>query len=220
MIAAQIGGRMLDRGGAKRPVVVGCVLGAVGFWLWAGQVTNLNFSAQQWYIILAGAGMGFMLGPASTDAVNRASTLSYGEATGITQTVRNYAASMGIAILGTILVTDMRHQVTNSLIAQGVPSARASAAASQLSQTRSGGGSAGAIPHFIRADFAHATQTVLYIMAAVMAVAAVVAFVGLRAGRQEEPAGAETNGAQADVADAETRVPGAESSGPPPQPEA
>ncbi len=220
VIAAQIGGRMLDRGGAKRPVVVGCVLGAVGFWLWAGQVTNLNFSAQQWYIILAGAGMGFMLGPASTDAVNRASTLSYGEATGITQTVRNYAASMGIAILGTILVTDMRHQVTNSLIAQGVPSARASAAASQLSQTRSGGGSAGAIPHFIRADFAHATQTVLYIMAAVMAVAAVVAFVGLRAGRQEEPAGAETNGAQADVADAETRVPGAESSGPPPQPEA
>ena len=49
--------------------------------------------------------MGFMLGPASTDAVNRASRLSYGEATGITQTVRNYAASLGLAILGTILVS-------------------------------------------------------------------------------------------------------------------
>ena len=48
--------------------------------------------------------MGFMLGPASTDAVSRASRLSYGEATGITQTVRNYAASLGLAILGTILV--------------------------------------------------------------------------------------------------------------------
>jgi phage tail protein X len=45
-----------------------------------------------------------MLGPASTDAINRASKLSYGEATGITQTVRNYAASLGLAILGTILV--------------------------------------------------------------------------------------------------------------------
>ncbi len=52
--------------------------------------------------MLAGAGMGFMLGPASTDAVNRASRLSYGEATGITQTVRNFAASLGIAILGTL----------------------------------------------------------------------------------------------------------------------
>ena len=40
VIAAQIGGRMLDRIGAKRPVVLGCVLGAVGFYLWAGKVTG------------------------------------------------------------------------------------------------------------------------------------------------------------------------------------
>ena len=100
VIAAQIGGRMLDRGGAKRPVVLGCVLAAVGFYLWA-EGHRLSFSTQQWYVIVAGAGMGFMLGPASTDAVNRASRLSYGEATGITQTVRNYAASLGLAILGT-----------------------------------------------------------------------------------------------------------------------
>ena len=99
---------MLDRAGAKRPVVLGCVLAAVGFALWAGKVTTLSFGHQQWYVVLAGAGMGFMLGPASTDAVNRASRLSYGEATGITQTVRNYAASLGLAILGTLLVTEMR----------------------------------------------------------------------------------------------------------------
>ena len=42
VVAAQIGGRMLDRGGAKRPVVLGCLLGAVGFWLWAGKVTGLT----------------------------------------------------------------------------------------------------------------------------------------------------------------------------------
>ena len=60
-----------------------------------GKVTKLNFSTQVWPVILAGAGMGFMLTPASTDAINRASRLSYGEATGITQTVRNYSASLG-----------------------------------------------------------------------------------------------------------------------------
>ena len=32
VVAAQIGGRMLDRIGAKRPVVLGCALAAVGFW--------------------------------------------------------------------------------------------------------------------------------------------------------------------------------------------
>jgi EmrB/QacA subfamily drug resistance transporter len=191
VIAAQIGGRMLDRVGAKHPVVLGCVLGAVGFWLWGGKVTGLSFSAQQWFIILAGAGMGFMLGPASTDAVNRASTLSYGEATGITQTVRNYAASLGLAVLGTLSVTSFRSRVTTSLTAQGVPSGRASATASTISQSRSG--SVASIPHFIRVDFAGATQTVLYVMAGVMAVAAIAAVVGLRAGVQEEaaPAAAE-----------------------------
>jgi EmrB/QacA subfamily drug resistance transporter len=196
VIAAQIGGRMLDRRGAKLPVALGCALAAVGYWLWAGKVTGLSFSSQQWFIIMSGAGMGFMLGPASTDAVNRASRLSYGEATGITQTVRNYTASLGLAILGTILVTEMRSRLTTSLIAQGLPRARAQVEAALLAQSRggaagggaggSGGGGVGAIPHFYRLDFAYATQTVFYVMAGIMAVAWLVAVLGLRRGAQED----------------------------------
>ena len=189
VVAAQLGGRMLDKGGAKRPVVIGCALGAVGFYLWAGKATNLSFGAQQWYIIMAGAGMGFMLGPSSTDAVNRASRLSYGEATGITQTVRNYAASMGLAILGTISVSRVRSNFTNSLIQRGVPAAQAKAQAGSVSVSGgsgSGSGNLSAIPQFFKVDFAGATQTVLYVMAGIMAVAAVIAFVGLRRGVQED----------------------------------
>ena len=187
VVAAQIGGRMLDRGGAKRPVVIGCVLCAVGFYLWAGKVTGLDFSNQQWYVVLAGAGMGFMIGPASTDAVNRASTLSYGEATGITQTVRNYAASLGLAILGTISVSQFHSRVTNSLIKLGVPSAQASAQANTMSQSQGQGSGSKAIPQFIQSDFAYSTRTVFYCMAGVMAVAAVVAFFGLQRGLQADP---------------------------------
>src|SRR5271167_2054835 len=146
VIAAQIGGRMLDREGAKRPVVLGCAVGAVGFWLWAGKLTDLSFGSQQWYIILAGAGMGLMLGTANTDAVNRASRLSYGEASGITQTVRNYSASLGLAILGSVLISQMRSRVSTSLISQGISRGRAHAEASSLSQSRSGGASIGSIP--------------------------------------------------------------------------
>jgi hypothetical protein len=227
VIAAQIGGRMLDRRGAKLPVALGCALAAVGYWLWAGKVTGLSFSSQQWFSIMSGAGMGFMLGPASTDAVNRASRLSYGEATGITQTVRNYTASLGLAILGTILVTEMRSRLTTSLTAQGLPRARAQVEAALLAQSRgaragawgrpagaargrpagaargqpagaargavggggagaAGGGGAGAIPHFYRLDFAYATRTVFYVMAGIMAVAWLVAVLGLRRGAQAD----------------------------------
>jgi EmrB/QacA subfamily drug resistance transporter len=189
VIAAQIGGRMLDRGGAKRPVVLGCALAAVGFFLWAGKVTTLSFDRQQWYIVLAGAGMGLMLGPATTDAVNRASRLSYGEATGITQTVRNYAASLGLAILGTLLVSQMRSYVTSSLIAQGVPPTQAATQAAKVAEAQGGSGSAASIPHFIRLDFAYATRAVLIGMGIAMAVAAVVGLFGLQRGLQAEPDG-------------------------------
>jgi hypothetical protein len=42
------------------------------------------------------------------------------------------------------------------------------------------------IPAFIRADFAGATRDVLYVMAAIMAVAALVALRGLTRGVQQE----------------------------------
>ncbi|MCZ4120920.1 MFS transporter [Streptomyces sp. H39-S7] len=184
-VAAQIGGRMLDRAGAKRPVVLGCVLAAVGFYWWAGKVVDLDFGSQVWCVVVSGAGMGFMLGPASTDAVNRASRLSYGEATGITQTVRNYAASLGLAILGTTQVSQFRSRITSSLVAQGTPHDQAVALAGKYAQSQGPG--TGTIPAFIRLDFAYSTRTVLYSMSGIMAVAAIVAVFGLRHGLQHDP---------------------------------
>ena len=185
--ASQIGGRMLDRIGAKRPVVFGCAIAAVGFYLWAGRLTELRLGSQIWFIVLSGAGMGLMLTPSSTDAVNRAPRLSYGEATGITQTVRNYAASLGLAILGTILVTQLRSRLTTSLIAKGLPHRQATIEAQRIAESQAGG-MAGTIPRFIRLDFAYATRSVLLVMAGVMAAATLVAFVGLRRGVQREAA--------------------------------
>ena len=127
VVAAQIGGRILDREGAKRAVVLGCAIAAVGFGLWASKATTLNFGKQQLWVIVSGAGMGMMLGPANTDAVNRASNLSYGEATGITQTIRNYGASLGLAALGTILLFNFRSHLTTSLQQIGDPNAAADA---------------------------------------------------------------------------------------------
>ena len=48
------------------------MVAAVGFALWATQLTDLDFNSQWYFIVIAGAGMGLMLGPANTDAINRA----------------------------------------------------------------------------------------------------------------------------------------------------
>jgi EmrB/QacA subfamily drug resistance transporter len=181
-IAAQIGGRILDREGAKRAVVMGCVLASVGFGFWASKVTQLNFSDQTLWVVVAGGGMGMMLGPANTDAINRASSLSYGEATGITQTIRNFGASLGLAVLGTILLTVFRSKLTVSLQALHVP--HAAQVAAKVSQSQ-GGSSVGSIPRYASLDFAHATEAVLFVMCGIMAFAGLVALVGLQRGLQE-----------------------------------
>ncbi|WP_051950956.1 MFS transporter [Actinacidiphila yeochonensis] len=220
VVASQFGGRMLDRGGAKRPVVAGCAVCAVGFYLLAGEVTDLDFGSQQWSIVLAGAGMGLMLTPASTDAVNRASRLSYGEATGITQTVRNYAASLGLAVLGTVSVARFQSRLADSLAARGVPRGQADAQARSLAQSHStSGGSTSSIPHFVRLDFAYATRTVFSVMAGVMAAAAVVAWFGLRRGVQQEiaePPGREPGAAHPTGASAPPGTPDGDRQGPEP----
>src|SRR6185312_14579823 len=43
VILAQVGGRILDRRGAKPAVVGGCALAAVGFYLLAGKMTDCRY---------------------------------------------------------------------------------------------------------------------------------------------------------------------------------
>ena len=71
-------------------------------------------------------GLGLALTPVSTDAVNRAPRGSYGEVTGVTQTVRYFASSLGLAMLGSILIDENRRDITHSLTRQGVPKSIAS----------------------------------------------------------------------------------------------
>jgi EmrB/QacA subfamily drug resistance transporter len=191
--AAQIGGRMLDNIGAKLPVVLGGVIAAVGFYFWARELTDLSVSAQWPYIVLAGAGLGLLVGPSNTDAINRAPRTSYGEATGITQTVRNYGSSLGLAVLGTILITLNVSYVTETLEGVGLPADQAEQIANSMSQ--SGGGDSTSfneqspqaqdVFEDVQTDFAEASSVVFYVMSGVMLASALVAAVGLRRGRQD-----------------------------------
>lgn len=193
--AAQVGGRILDKSGAKPAVVLGCLVAAVGFGLWAWKMTDISggLGAQWIYIVIAGAGIGLMLGPSNTDAINRAPSTSYGEATGVTQTVRNYGSSLGMAVLGTILLTLNKSNMEASLSALGIPTSQADQIADGLT---SGGGDLSAatqgmttqqtdaVYQAIQLDFAEATQVVFYVMAGVMAAAFLAALVGLQKGKQ------------------------------------
>jgi EmrB/QacA subfamily drug resistance transporter len=195
-VASQWGGKVLDKRGARPTVVLGCLLAAVGFALWANKLPDLSVGSQWPFIVLAGAGVGLVLSPANTDALNRVAHSHYGEATGITQTVRNFGSSLGLAVLGTVLILENKSNLEATLGAQGLPKAQADQIAAAVSQSGGGdqsafgqhaGAQAKMIFSAVQHDFALASRTVFYAMAGVMAVAFVVAAIWMPAGKAEEP---------------------------------
>jgi len=150
-------------------------------------LTDQSLGSQWWAILIAGAGVGLLLGPASTDATNRAINASNGEVTGITQTVRNYGSALGLAVLGTVLGNVFTSRLTSSFEGFGLPPDRAAELAATAA---AGGGSGGAssadlagvpaavaqqIGDAVANDFAVATQAVLIGMAIVLGISFLVA---------------------------------------------
>ena len=192
--ATQWGGKMLDRIGARRPVVLGCAVAAVGFWLWGNSMTHLSVSEQWYYIVLTGIGVGLVLSPANTDALNRVARDRYGEATGITQTVRNFGSSLGLAILGSLLITWNRGNLESALGAKGVSKDKADAVAECIAQGEATcqkiGQALGPKAHeafsAVPMSFAEATKDVFHGMAIALAIAFVVAVKFMPSGKVEE----------------------------------
>lgn len=189
----QLGGRMLDSIGARRPVVLGCAIAAVGYFLWARSLTELSVGEQWWCIVIAGAGAGLVLSPANTDALNRVPASRYGEATGITQTVRNFGSSLGMALLGTLLILSNRSRLEETATESGLPKE----VGTEIADAISGAGSAEEAPQHLSGavakvvdkipqDFALASRSVFYAMAAVMALSFVIALVAMPGGRAEQ----------------------------------
>ncbi len=194
----QIGGRVLDRWGAKQVVVLGCAIAVVGLVLWADRVEALSFGKQWWAIVISGLGLGLMVGPSNTDALNQAGRQSYGEATGVTQTTRNFGGSVGLAALGTMFTSSIASKLTSELIQKAhLSRARAAAIARTASQSQFGptkgatSPRAAAIGH---AAVAYATHEVLYGMAGAMAIAFLAALIGLRRGIHHAPDGGGSGG--------------------------
>jgi len=200
-VATQLGGRILDRAGARPAAVIGSALGAVGFYLWA---EDLHQSlGHQWpWIILTGAGIGFVLTPVTTDAVNRAPSGSYGEVTGVTQTVRYFAASLALAILGSVLINQTRSNAKTSLAHLHIPKAAASKIVASINtgaQSASHHHAASAVFVAIQGDFAQATRIVYLAMAGIMAASFLIAVRRMERGIPVEVAEAPDTGALSDL---------------------
>ncbi|WP_051232840.1 MFS transporter [Acidipropionibacterium thoenii] len=163
VVASQIGARRFDQLGGRTVLLFGGVIGFLGFfWLSKAVITIPDnpadfMNSQTLPIMLAGAGIGFMLSSASTDAVNRAIGASYGEVTAISQTMRNLGGALGLAVLSTVVTQSLTTRLTASFTALGAPASAAADAVAQIGGASSSSSSS-SLPAAVQAQYIQAVQ--------------------------------------------------------------
>jgi hypothetical protein len=69
-----------------------------------------------------GIGLGLMMTPANTDAMNTAAPRLRGQASGVIQTMRQVGATIGIAVMGAIVANVQNSRIGDAIASSGVPS--------------------------------------------------------------------------------------------------
>ena len=103
VVMSQLAGRIFDRVGVKIPALAGSFLIAVGFFSQAPLLTGAEFWVLLPGMIVLGCGIGLVMVPTNTDALNRAPRDLRGQASGVMQTMRQVGATVGLASIGGVV---------------------------------------------------------------------------------------------------------------------
>jgi EmrB/QacA subfamily drug resistance transporter len=115
MVAGPIAGRLADRIGS-RPLMTGGLLAvsASMFWM-TGITTHSSYGYIVVSFVLQGLGIGFVMSPMSTAAMNAVERTKAGVASGILSMTRMVGSTFGVAALGAIIATVGRHELATRL---------------------------------------------------------------------------------------------------------
>jgi MFS family permease len=104
-LAAQVGGRWFDRYGVRRPVLTGLTIALVGILARAVAIPTLSYWPSVPGMVLMGIGLGLTISPTNTDSLNRVAGSERGQASGLVQTVRQLGGTLGLAIVGAVILS-------------------------------------------------------------------------------------------------------------------
>jgi EmrB/QacA subfamily drug resistance transporter len=122
VLASVFTGRWVSRQGPRVPMTVGCVLAAAGILLTDALITpQSGLSTVGWTLALAGIGFGIVIVPVTSSALTSVPAEHSGMAASTNNTSRELGAVAGVAILGSIVNGQLTVNLTNRLVAIGIP---------------------------------------------------------------------------------------------------
>ena len=174
IVIGPLAGRLADRVGPRKLMTFG-LLAVAGALFWQSQLTATSgYSAIVGGFVLMGIGMGFVMSPMSTAAMNAVEASKAGVASGILSMSRMVGGTFGVAVLGALMATLGRNRIDQLL--PGLP---ASARARLADNLGAAGLGHGVPPRVVQAShdaFVYALQNGLRIGAGVAALGAFIAY--------------------------------------------
>ncbi|HKG38613.1 MAG TPA: MFS transporter [Conexibacter sp.] len=188
LIIAPRAGSLYDRIGPRAPVTIGCTLVA-GALLWAALV--LHHRDYGWLVpgyVLMGIGLGVMMTPANADAMNAVMPDMRSQASGVLQTVRMVGATIGVAVMGTVVANGQNRRIADVVETRlGVPPRDVDVIERAINEAAASGASTHDLPRSLLQLLSPlldavtaAVASAFAVSAGVMAIAAIVALALLR----------------------------------------
>jgi MFS family permease len=174
MVIGPVAGRLSDRIG-PRPLIVGGLLAVSGSLFWQSYLAvDSSYLFMLPGFILMGVGMGFVMSPMSTAAMNAVDATKAGVASGTLSMSRMVGGTFGVAALGALMTAVGRAKIDNLLPALPTP-VRHRLAEGLGSGGAGPNGSSGQVGDALREAFVSALGAGLRIGAVVALVGVVVA---------------------------------------------
>jgi DHA2 family methylenomycin A resistance protein-like MFS transporter len=145
-VASPFAGRITARLGPRLPIVLGGLLGTSGLFLLTGLALDSSYASIWWIFGLWGVGIGLMNSPLTTAVLSATPPERAGLGSSVNNTSRQVGISLGVAVLGTVVLQQFVSNIASQLTKRGVPAhlgatiaSNIASAGAQASQVRLAG---------------------------------------------------------------------------------
>ncbi len=187
IVMAPLAGRLTDRVGSRPLMTLGLVIVACALGIQSRLTVHSGYGLLLPGFVLMGLGMGLVMSPMSTAAMNSVDRTKAGAASGLLSMVRMVGSTFGVAVMGALVATIGRSQIDS-----GLPHVAASTRAAIANALGSGGTLGGShvpaqVASVAREAFVSALGTGLLVSASATLLGAALAW-KLIAPRVQQPA--------------------------------
>jgi MFS transporter, DHA2 family, multidrug resistance protein len=186
IVATRIGPGLVKRAGAQTVIVAGLVLCTAALGLAATTDVDTAYAFAAVWITLLGAGIGLVLPASVGAAIGALSPDRAGSGSGLMQALRQVGATIGVAVLGTVLSSGYHARLDDGDVPSAVEDAVRSSVGAGIEVARQLDSSA--LAQTVRSAFVHGMDTVMLASAALTMLGAVIAVLYLPRRAAETPA--------------------------------